>query len=302
LALFHGKHYDQYLSRIATGDPLMIVQSHPEEFVSIGLRLALLVGLSFIILIFQRLLQVILGKSLVKSKRISLDMINSLKLVIRFSSLISIFYLALVLFEYSIESIFGFSAVLGAIITFGSVQWISNFIAGIYLLILRPFSIKDFIELSDEIRGTVDEISLNYTKIKTVNGVYHHIPNRIIIRSNLKLFYGKRKRIVPVNEEKKPDKDQPVQVFLQIARYLIEERIIRYTFLWGAPLGDLKTTKKKILEICEIYAGVFGYKPEYYLESLGHRMNFKFIVSTLNVRLLERNIHDFRNDLSEVFH
>ena len=116
------------------------------------------------------------------------------------------------------------------------------------------------------------------------------------------LFYGIKRRIVSSGEGKKTIKSQPSQVIKQIARYLIEERIIRYTFLWGAPIGDLRSARRKILEICEIYAGVFGYKPEFYLESIGFRMNFKFIVTTLNVNLLVEHIHDFRNDITEAFH
>ena len=280
----------------------MIFQDQPDLYISIGIKLVFLITLSSLILIVQRLLQVIIGKRVAQSNKISLDMINGLKLIIRLGSLGTIFYLTLFLFEYSIEFIFGFSAIIGAIISFGSVQWMSNFIAGVYLLLLRPFNINDFVKLNEEILGTVENISLNYTKIKTINGNYHHIPNKIIARSNIVIYYGKRQRIIGAKELEKPSKEQPIIIFRQLARYLIEERIIRYTFLWGTPLGDLQITKRKLLEVCEIYAGIFGYKPEFYLESLGHRMNFRFIIATLNAKILAENFYDFRNALIEAFH
>ena len=264
----------------------MIFQEQQDLYLFISINLAILIMLSSLILITQRLLQVIIGKYAVQNKKISLDMANGLKVIIRLSSIGTIFFIALFLFGYSIESIFGFSAIIGAIISFGSVQWMSNFIAGIYLLLLRPFSINDFVQLNEEIIGTIENISLTYTKIKTINGNYHHIPNKIIARSNLIIYYGKRQRIIGTKELEKPSKEQPIILFRQLARYLIEEKIIRYTFIWGPPLGDLQITKRKLLEVCEIYSGIFGYKPEFYLESLAHRMNFRFIVATLNAQKL----------------
>ena len=143
-----------------------MISQEQTELTTFLFRLIFLIGISILIFVIQRLFQVYTTRFLVKSRRISLDMINNLKLIVRLVSVIIIFYLALVLFDFSLESIVGFSAVIGAIISFGSVQWISNFVAGVYLLLLRPFSMNDFIELNEEIRGTVEELSLNYTKIK----------------------------------------------------------------------------------------------------------------------------------------
>lgn len=280
----------------------MIFQDQPNLYLSIGIKLGILITIISIILIAQRLLQVIIQKRGTQNDKISLDMINGLKLFIRLTSLGIIFFIALFLFDYSIESIFGFSAILGAIISFGSVQWMSNFIAGVYLLLLRPFSINDFVQLNKDIIGTVENISLNYTKIKTINGNYHHIPNKIIASSNLIIYYGKKQRIISAKELERPSKEQPIILFQQLARYLIEEKIVRYTFIWGAPLGDLNITKRKLLEVCEIYAGIFGYKPDFYLESLGHRMDFRFIIATLNAKILAENLYEFRNALIKAFY
>ncbi|MFW9854137.1 MAG: mechanosensitive ion channel domain-containing protein [Candidatus Thorarchaeota archaeon] len=280
----------------------MIFQDHTEFLFTIGIKISLIVGISLFVLTVQRILQVFIGRYLVKNARISLDMVNSLKLLVRIGTLVIIFYSSLVIFEYSIESIFGFSTVIGALVSFGSVQWVSNFIAGVYLLFLRPFSINDFLQVGADIRGTVEELSLNYTKIRTINGIYYHIPNRVVVKSNLKLFYGKKKRIIGAEGLDRQSKDLVIHRFRDLARYLLEERTIRYTFLWGAPIGDIQVSKRNILEVCEIYAGVFGYTPEYYLESLGNRMFFRFIIETLNTHLLIENIHDFRNDIISKFH
>ena len=83
---------------------------------------------------------------------------------------------------------------------------------------------------------------------------------------------------------------------------LIEEEVVRYTFIWGAPLGDLKSTKGKIQEVCDIYAGVFGYKPEFFLYSLDYRMQFKMIITTHSTELLLKNVMKFRNEIVARFH
>lgn len=83
---------------------------------------------------------------------------------------------------------------------------------------------------------------------------------------------------------------------------LIEEDVVRYTFLWGAPIGDLKSTKQKIQEVCDIYAGIFGYRPEFFLYTFDYRMQFKFIITTHSSETLIRNIREFRNEIVSRFH
>ena len=83
---------------------------------------------------------------------------------------------------------------------------------------------------------------------------------------------------------------------------MIEEEVVRYTFIWGAPLENLKSTKEKIQEVCDIYAGVFGYKPEFFMFTLDYRMQFKFIVTTHSTEILLQNIREFRNEIVAQFH
>lgn len=59
-----------------------------------------------------------------------------------------------------------FSAVGGAAIGFASTRTVGNFIAGLYLLVTRPFRVGDYVRIGD-IEGIVKEISMNYAKILT---------------------------------------------------------------------------------------------------------------------------------------
>ena len=53
---------------------------------------------------------------------------------------------------------------------------LANIAAGIMLLWLRPFGIGDYVE-TDTVAGTVEEISLFHTRIRTWDGIFKFVPN-----------------------------------------------------------------------------------------------------------------------------
>ena len=59
-----------------------------------------------------------------------------------------------------------FSALGGAAVGFASTRTIGNFIAGLFLLVTRPFRVGDYVRI-DGVEGIVQEITLNYAKILT---------------------------------------------------------------------------------------------------------------------------------------
>jgi len=59
-----------------------------------------------------------------------------------------------------------FSALGGAAVGFASTRTIGNLIAGLFILVTRPFRVGDYVRI-DGIEGIVQEITLNYAKILT---------------------------------------------------------------------------------------------------------------------------------------
>lgn len=264
--------------------------------------LFLVIAIIFVFLI-QWILQKIISRQLRKVERIPLDVINALKVLLQLGAAIIILYLIDFLYELPVEIILGVSALLGAIISFGSAQTLSNFIAGLYIVLTRPFGVDDFIALGNEIRGQVVEISLAYTKIRTINNIYHYIPNKNFMIANIIIYKQKIQRRIGITEAQDLQTQRSRMSNIKaLALQLIEEEVVRYTFIWGAPLGNLKSTKEKIQEVCDIYAGVFGYKPEFFLFTLDYRMQFKFIVTTHSPEILLQNIREFRNEIVAKFH
>src|SRR3954453_16540774 len=68
------------------------------------------------------------------------------------------------------------SAVLGIVIGFASQRTIGNFVAGLLIAFTQPIRLGDRIEL-EETPGTVEEIGLTYTFIRTDDGARLVIPN-----------------------------------------------------------------------------------------------------------------------------
>lgn len=130
------------------------------------------------------------------SKRLKLEphVENIFKLVAR----IIIFAVGLVallsIFGMPTEWFVGVSALTGAAIGFASTQTVGNFLAGLYIMLSRPFMVRDYVKIGD-VEGEVREITINYTKIYTPTYNITEIPNRKVLDSTI-LNYSGRKDII----------------------------------------------------------------------------------------------------------
>jgi small-conductance mechanosensitive channel len=84
----------------------------------------------------------------------------------------------------------GVSALTGAAIGFASTQTVGNFLAGLYIMISRPFMVKDYVKIGG-VEGEVREITINYTKIYTPTYNITEIPNRKVLDSIIHNYSGK---------------------------------------------------------------------------------------------------------------
>lgn len=93
------------------------------------------------------------------------------------------------LFGMPTEWFVGVSALTGAAIGFASTQTVGNFLAGLYIMISRPFMVGDYVKIGD-IKGEVREITINYTKIYTPTYNILEIPNRKVLDSTVLNYSG----------------------------------------------------------------------------------------------------------------
>ena len=86
-----------------------------------------------------------------------------------------------------------YSALGGAAVGFASTRTLGNFIAGLFLFVARPFKVNDFVRV-DSVEGIVDEITFNYTKIRTRNDTLVFISNLRILDQNIVNFRRLREK------------------------------------------------------------------------------------------------------------
>ena len=167
------------------------------------------------------------------------------------------------------------SALSGAAIGFASTQTLGNLLAGIYIMISRPFLITDFIKIGN-IEGEVNEITLNYVKIFVSTYTFVQIPNRIVLNSTI--------------------------------HRMMTNGNIDYSFtmsfagrLWSSSwisIADLieRILKPKIEEFWEKYNKVLPKKPEVSVSNVGH-MNRTVLIRTFFHRGKARLLYDLLPEL-----
>lgn len=96
--------------------------------------------------------------------------------IVRYSILILVLIAVLSQFGIQTTSIIAVLGAAGIAVGLALQGTMSNVAAGIVLLVLRPFRVGDYID-AEGIGGTVDEIGLFATEMRTADGVYQTVPN-----------------------------------------------------------------------------------------------------------------------------
>jgi small-conductance mechanosensitive channel len=110
------------------------------------------------------------------------------------------------------------SVAAGTIIGFSSRNTISNAIAGLLLLSSRPFNIGDRIHTTEESQliGDVMEITLFYTKIKTIRNELVAIPNQTLLQRQIVNYSGLENLAISVKMSLTYDTDRTKSESLMI--------------------------------------------------------------------------------------
>ena len=96
--------------------------------------------------------------------------------IVRYSILILVVVAALAQLGVQTTSVLAALGAAGLAIGLALQGTLANIAAGMMLLWLRPFGIGDYIETSN-VAGTVEEIGLFHTQIRTWDGIYKFVPN-----------------------------------------------------------------------------------------------------------------------------
>lgn len=138
-----------------------------------------------VVLIIAKVVTLYLKRSL--SDRIDRDELDKLTKVIQIAIIGIGIWLALPSFDIDVSQLLVIGGTAGLIIAFASQKIVSNLGSGAFLLVERPVKIGDNISVGST-QGTVHQIRVLSTIIKTFEGVYVRIPNETIFNSEITNF------------------------------------------------------------------------------------------------------------------
>jgi small conductance mechanosensitive channel len=156
-----------------------------------------LAGVTIVVVVVALVLDKLIRRAISQyGKRVNMEphAINILKLVARILVAASAVIALMSIFKVPTDMFLAGGALTGTAIGFASTQTIGNFLAGFYIMISRPFMVRDYVKIGD-VEGEVKEIKINYTKIYTPTYNITEIPNRKVLDSII-LNYSGRKDII----------------------------------------------------------------------------------------------------------
>ncbi len=146
----------------------------------------LLVALLVFILFFgiYRALLSVLRRFFRGSKKVDTGLQNLLVKTFRVVGFVFITMMVLAQLNVDIAALLAAISIAGIAVGFAARDSLENFISGITILMDKPFRIGDNIEVED-VYGTVEEITLRSTRIRTLNHEYMVMPNSMMINQKL---------------------------------------------------------------------------------------------------------------------
>jgi small-conductance mechanosensitive channel len=167
---------------------------------------------------------------------------NSVSFIIYSIALIVIFLITPSLNDIG-KGLFAGAGIIAATIGFASQKAFSNILSGIFILIFKPFSVQDTIELkADVLKGVVEEITLRHTVIRDYENRRIIIPNSLIgetILINSSIIEEKIYKHIEFGISYDSDID--------LAKSIIQDEIIKHPLF--VDIRDAKEKKKKKPEI-----------------------------------------------------
>jgi small-conductance mechanosensitive channel len=154
----------------------------------------------------------------------------------------------------------------GLVVGFALKDILENMIAGVLLLLRRPFDLGDFIEV-EKFAGTVTNIAIRDTTLRTPDNVEAILPNRLVYTSPIlnASAYALRRREVTLVLAYSPDLARTLRVILDAVTHaegvaggnppsiwlgsLDESRVMGTLYFWvDTPTHDLLETHSAVVE------------------------------------------------------
>lgn len=153
--------------------------------------------------------------------------------------------------DIPIGSLVGPAAVIGGAIGFGAQKLVQDLLSGLFIITERQYGFGDLVQLSMigasvEALGTVEDVTLRVTKLRTADGEVFTVPNGNIVRS-LNLSKDWARAVVDIPVPTSADLNRVNEVLHQVCENAMEA---------DAPLRDLLLDTPSIMGVESIELGV----------------------------------------------
>ncbi|MBN2335530.1 mechanosensitive ion channel family protein [Candidatus Bathyarchaeota archaeon] len=127
----------------------------------------------------------------------------------------------------------------GTIIGFASMNTIGNAIAGIIIMVSRPFKVKDRLVFREQF-VEVEEIDLIYTRMRTLDNVVISVPNQMVLETVVEnqSFYDYVRRRCAVTMDYSEDPKRVKNILLKAAGVVEGLAANREPYVWVTDLGN----------------------------------------------------------------
>jgi hypothetical protein len=248
-----------------------IVSSEIETIIDLILKIILILLIGFVILIIGYVI-----KQFIKKFRYRFpNSLNGITIIISFIQIIVWFGFAAYVLNFSPTIILGSSALIVTMIGISALgSFGSNILGGFWIILTHPYGVGDFITSANnpQYSGLVIDVSINYTKILRLNRKVVIVPNGIMVNSiimNSNILLDKN-YILEHHLEKIGQKAKLTNLPGNIIDSIYYGEYVYFTFNFEIkvelvkPEPKIEIIKEKLEIICNNFAPVFGFRPEYY--------------------------------------
>lgn len=173
---------------------LNFLETHSSDFVAFGVKLFFAALIFFIGRILIRWIRRLVRHSIARSKA-DVGVEQFIDSLLKFVLYAILFFAVLQEFGVPSTSVAAAIASGGVAISLALKESLSNLAGGVLILLLRPFSVGDYIrEDTNGNEGTVTEIHIYYTKLSTLDNKQVVIPNGILANNSLTNVTSQDKR------------------------------------------------------------------------------------------------------------
>ena len=193
------------------------------------------------------------------------------------------------------------SVIIGLAVGIAISQAMRNFIAGLYVMFTDPFNIGDYVRIGSN-EGIVLEVSMNYTKLRQIDGSITKIPNSNVMNLSVTNFRFRRKEKSKEQQEGASDQASlPRRIWTVISKAIDTSKLIQYTFDLKFSVNKSQQTYNEILQrVCKRWKRKFGFPPVYAITNISHlAYTYSFTIFVEDPQVLLDNRSAFIEDIGK---